>query len=214
VKRNEPIRVLVADDHPIVREGLISLLSRFPDVKVVGEVGTGREAVDEYFRKRPDIALLDLRLPGMEGPEVIAAIRGRDTEARIIILSTFADQEDVYSAICAGAKGYLLKDAPVEELVRCVRAVHAGETWMAPRAAANLAARVGTPELTPRELQVLTHMVTGMSNKEIGAKLEIAEGTVKVHVGNIFEKLKVAGRTEAITVALKRGIVHIQSNVP
>lgn len=213
MRRTGPIRILVADDHPVVREGVISLLSRFSDVKVVAEVGTGREAIKEYFRTRPDITLMDLRLPEMAGTEAIAAIRGRDPEARIIILSTFSNQEDVYSSICAGAKGYLLKDAPVEELLRCIRAVHAGETWMAPRAAANLAARVGSPELTGRELEVLSLMVAGLSNKEIGAKLDIAEGTVKVHVGNIFEKLAVTGRTEAITTALKRGIVHIGPNV-
>ena len=212
MKRARPIRILVVDDHPIVREGLISLLSRFPDVKVVAEVGTGREAIDQYFRSRPDITLMDLRMPGMDGIEVIGVIRERDPNARLIVLSTFADQEDVYRSMRAGAKGYLLKDAPIEELLRCVRAVHGGATWITPRAAEGLAARVGGPRFTEREMEVLQLMVSGLSNNDIAARLGITAGTVKVHVGNIFKKLGVTGLTQAITTAVKRGITRFHSD--
>ncbi len=212
MKQTPPIRVMVVDDHPVVREGLISLLSRFPDVKVVAEAGTGHQALDEYFRSRPDVTLMDLRMPGIDGIEVIGAIRERDAAARIVVLSTFADQEDVYRSMRAGAKGYVLKDAPIEEILRCIRAVHGGETWITPRAVEGLAARVGGPRFTKRELEVLHLMVSGLSNKEISDRLDITAGTVKVHAGNIFKKLGVTSRTQAITAALKRGITRFDSD--
>jgi two-component system NarL family response regulator len=203
------IRVLIADDHPIVREGLAALINRAPDMKVIAEVGNGREALEQFLCCRPDITLVDLRMPEMDGVDAILAIREQAPEARVIVLTTYDGEEDIYRGLRAGAKAYLLKDARREELMECIRAVHAGRMWIPPSVAAKLASRVGDCDLTSRELEVLRLVVVGKSNKEIGVSLRISEGTVKIHVNHIFEKLKVSGRTEATTVALKRGIVRL-----
>jgi two-component system, NarL family, response regulator len=208
MKKEHAIRVLIADDHPIVREGLRTLVSRQADMKMVAEAATGREAVNQCVRHRPDVALIDLRMPELSGVEAIGAIRARVPSVRPIVLTTYDGNEDIYRSLRAGAKAYLLKDAPRNELLSCIRAVHEGKTWISPLAAANLAARLSEEELTPREIEVLRLIVAGKSNKEIGAALFVTEGTIKLHVNHLLRKLKVSGRTEAIRYAVQRGIVH------
>src|SRR6266403_1424766 len=177
------ITVLIADDHSVVREGLVSLITRKADMTVIGEAGNGREAVDLWKQHHPDVTLLDLRMPELDGVGAIKEIRSGNDKARIIVLTTFDGDEDIYRAIQAGAKGYLLKDAPREALMDCIRRVHAGETW------------------SEREIDVLKLMAQGKSNKEIGSALFISEGTVKSHVKSIFAKLNVISRTEAVANA-------------
>ena len=186
----------------------MALLGHFPDLQVVAEAGNGREATEQYFRHRPDITLMDLRMPELDGIEAISAIRKEDPGARIICLTSYDGDEDIYRALHAGAKGYLLKEAGAQLIWTCIRAVHSGESWIQPSVAAKLAARVSRPDLTRRELEVLELVVKGKSNKEIGSLLSITEGTVKVHLNHIFAKLGVSGRTEVATAALNRGIVH------
>lgn len=206
----KPLTVLLADDHPVVREGLALLINRCPDMRVVAEVGSGREAVEQFQAHNPAIALLDLRMPVMDGIETVVAIRAKAPAARLVILSSFQNEEDIYRAVQAGAHGYVLKDAGLEELVKCIRMVSSGGTWIPPAVAAKLAKRVANRELTPREKEVLGLLASGKSNKEIGTALNISEATVKVHVTHILEKLKVAGRTEAIGVAVNRGLVDLK----
>jgi DNA-binding NarL/FixJ family response regulator len=204
-------RILIADDHPIVREGLRALIARRPDMTVVAEASNGREALDEAIRHKPDVALVDLRMPELEGADLIGAMAHRAPGTRIIVISTFAGDEDIYAALRAGAKAYLLKDSPRDDLLACIRAVVSGNTWISPTAAATLATRVGAPELTPREKDVLRLMAAGRSNREIGAVLRVAEGTVKAHVSRIFGKLNVNARTEAVTQAVRRGLVRLET---
>ena len=209
MSRLEPIRILIADDHPVVREGLTALINRRPDMTVVAAAGTGRETVELYARFRPNIALVDLRMPDMDGVDAIVAIAEHFPDARIVVLTTFDGDEDIYRGLRAGAKAYLLKDAPREELIDCIRAVHAGKTHIPPAIAAKLAERVRSSALTARELDVLRLMVAGKSNKEIAAALFVTEGTIKVHVNNILGKLDANGRTEAVITAIRRGIVRL-----
>jgi two-component system NarL family response regulator len=204
------IRILIADDHPVVREGVAAMIERRPDMTVVAEAATGREAVAAYRAAQPDVVLMDLRMPEMTGVEAIGAIRGEFPGARIIVLTTYDGDEDIYRGLQAGARAYLLKDAPRDELLDAIRAVHAGQSRIPPAVAARLAERVlAGPQLTARELEVLRGIVAGRSNKEIGAALSIGEGTVKAHVNNILGKLGVNDRTQAVTTALQRGIVHL-----
>lgn len=207
--KKERIRILVADDHSVVREGLVSLIKRKADMTVVGEASNGREAVDLWKEHRPDVALLDLRMPELEGVGAIKEIREVDESARIIVLTTFDGDEDIYRAIKAGAKAYLLKDTAREALMECIRKVHAGETCIAPALAAKLAERVSGEALSTRELEVLQRIAAGRSNKEIGAELFISEGTVKSHVKSIFSKLDVISRTEAVATASRRGLIQL-----
>lgn len=207
--KKERIRILVADDHSVVREGLVSLIKRKADMTVVGEASNGREAVDLWKEHRPDVALLDLRMPELEGVGAIKEIREVDDSARIIVLTTFDGDEDIYRAIKAGAKAYLLKDTAREALMECIRKVHAGETCIAPALAAKLAERVSGEALSTRELEVLQRIAAGRSNKEIGAELFISEGTVKSHVKSIFSKLDVISRTEAVATATRRGLIQL-----
>jgi len=209
MKKTNPMRILIADDHPVVREGLVALINRRPDMVVVAEVSSGREAVDQFLRHRPDVALLDLRMPGMDGVEAIAAIRQKIPTARLIILTTFDEDEDVYRGLRAGAKAYLLKDAPRDDLLQCIRAVHGGQTIIPPPIAAKLAGRLTTSELTRREIQVLQLVANGKGNKEIAVALSISEGTVKTHVSAILAKLAAGDRTQAVTIALRRGILRL-----
>src|ERR1017187_3179402 len=204
------IQILVADDHAIVREGVCALISRVPDMKVIAEAANGREAVDQAVRLKPDVALIDMRMPELDGIQAVAAIREAVPEVRTIILTTFSGDDDIYRALRSGAKAYFLKDAPREELLSCIRAVAEGNTWISPLAAAHLAARMNQDNLTERELHVIRRVASGKSNKEIAVELDISEGTIKVHVSHILRKLGVTGRTEAIAVAVKRGIVHIE----
>jgi len=203
------LRVMVADDHPMVREGLRSAINRGPDMQIVAEAANGREAVDKYFAEKPDVALLDLRMPVMNGIETLAAICQKDPGARLVIVTTYEDEEDIYRALRAGAQGYILKNAAVSELIECIRAVAEGGTWIPPAVGAKLANRIADRELTPREMEVLQTVTMGKSNKEIGVAFNISEATVKVHVTHILEKLKVTGRTEAVNAAVKRGLVYI-----
>jgi len=203
------LRVMVADDHPMVREGLRSAINRGPDMQIVAEAANGREAVDKYFAEKPDVALLDLRMPVMNGIETLAAICQKDPGARLVIVTTYEDEEDIYRALRAGAQGYILKNVAVSELIECIRAVAKGGTWIPPAVGAKLANRIADRELTPREMEVLQAVALGKSNKEIGVAFNISEATVKVHVTHILEKLKVTGRTEAVNAAVKRGLVYI-----
>ena len=211
-KKKDRISILIADDHSVVREGLVSLVKRKPDMKVVAEASNGREAVDFWKEHRPDITLLDLRMPELDGVGAIKEIRELDETARIVVLTTFDGDEDIYRAIRAGAKGYLLKDTAREALMDCIRTVHSGETCIPLILAAKLADRVSGEALSAREIEVLQRIAAGKSNKEIGVVFNISEATVKVHVTHILEKLRVTGRTEAINVAMRRGLVNIDSS--
>lgn len=203
------IRVLIVDDHPVVREGLAAMLNRRADMEVVAEVGDGKTAVQAYDEHLPDVVLMDLRMPEMGGVDSVQAIRASHPEARIIILTTFDGDEDIFRGLQAGAKAYLLKDTPREALLETIRAVHAGQKRIPPEIAARLAERILQPELTAREMEVLRLIVAGQSNREIGQALAITEGTVKVHVNNILSKLNVHDRTQAVTEALRRGLAHL-----
>lgn len=212
--RRKQIRVIVADDHPVVREGLAAMVSAQRDMKLVGEAENGKMAVREYFRLYPDVILLDLRMPEMDGIAATRIILERDREAKVIALSTYNGEEDVYQALKAGAKAYLLKDSPRKEIVNSIRSIHGGQNNFPSRVSAQLASAVARVRLTKREVELLQLVVAGKSNKEIAVSLGVTEGTVKVHVGHILKKLGVTGRAEAIRVALERGIVHLQPALP
>lgn len=207
--KEEPIRVLIADDHPVVSEGLAAMIDRRPDMQVVGAVEDGQSAVDFFRAHRPDVVLMDLRMPRLGGVDAINAIRALEPRARIIILTTYDGDEDIYRGLQAGARAYLLKDTPRNELLDTIRAVYAGQRHIPPSIAARLSKRMTMPELTKRELDVLRLIVDGKSNREIGQNLGITEGTVKAHVNSILRKLDVEDRTQAATVALRRGIVRL-----
>jgi len=203
-----PISVLIADDHVTVREGLAAIIGRQPDMRVQGQAETGEAAVALWREQRPDVTLMDLRMPVMDGAVAISEIRRIDAAARIIVLTTFDTDNDIARAIRAGAKGYLLKDAERDDLLECIRRVHAGETCIPPTLVAKLAAGMSSESLTARELEVLEMVAAGWSNKEIAIKLAITETTVKSHLRSIFTKLGVLSRTEAVTVASRRGLVR------
>jgi two-component system NarL family response regulator len=205
----DKIRVLIADDHVTVREGLAAIIGRQPDMVVAGEAAHGRDAVELWRKHHPDVALLDLRMPVLDGVGAIEEIRRQEALARVIVLTTFDTDADISRAIKAGAKGYMLKDAQREELLECIRKVHAGETSIPPALVAKLAAGMSNESLTGRELEVLTLLSCGKSNKEIGIHLYISETTVKSHLRSIFSKLSVLSRTEAIAAASRRGLVQI-----
>jgi two-component system NarL family response regulator len=207
--KKKRIRILIADDHTVVREGLVSLVKRKSDMVIVAEAKNGREAVDLWKEHRPDVALLDLRMPELDGVGAIKEIRELDGNAHIVVLTTYDGDEDIYRAIKAGAKAYLLKDTARDALVDCVRKVHAGETYLPAPLAAKLAERVSGAALSRREIEVLQRMAAGKSNKEIGAELFISEGTVKTHVKSIFTKLDVVSRTEALATATRRGLIQL-----
>jgi DNA-binding NarL/FixJ family response regulator len=201
--------VLVVDDHALLRTGVANIINQEPDLFVVGEATNGVEAVAAYERHRPDVTLLDLRMPEMEGAEAVQRIRERDPQARIIVLTTYDTDEDIARALRAGAKAYVLKDIAADALVACIHDVLAGKTYIAPAAAAKLAEGVTRVQLTPRELTTLGLMASGQSNKEIATSLNISERTVKTHLSHLFEKLGVTSRTEAVRVATRRGLVRL-----
>jgi DNA-binding NarL/FixJ family response regulator len=205
----QKIRVLIADDHPVVRDGLAAMVGNWSDVSVVAQAENGKQAVEQWAQHRPDVTLMDLRMPVMDGIRAIEGIRELDAAARIILLTTFDDEDDIYRGIRAGAKAYLLKDAPRDDILACVRDVHLGKTFVPASLAAKLVERVGGPELTEREMVVLRALATGQTNKAIGRSLFISETTVKSHVKSIFTKLNVLSRTEAIAVAARRGLVRL-----
>ena len=201
--------VLVVDDHALLRTGVANIINQEPDLHVVAEAGNGAEAVDAYARHNPDVTLLDLRMPVMEGVEAVRRIRERDPQARVIVLTTYDTDDEIARALKAGAKAYVLKDISAEDLVACIRQVLAGKTYLAPAAAARLAEGVTHVQLTPRELATLRLMADGKANKEIAGALGISERTVKTHLGHLFEKLGVTSRTEAVKVATRRGLVRL-----
>lgn len=201
--------VLVVDDHALVRTGVVKIISHEPGLQVVAEASNGVEAVEAYARYRPDVTLLDLRMPVMEGVEAVRQIRELDPQARVIVLTTYDTDEDITRALKAGAKAYALKDISATELVACIHDVLAGKTYLAPAAAAKLAEGMARMQVTPRELSTLRLMADGKSNKEIATALGISERTVKSHLGHLFDKLGVTSRTEAVKVATRRGLVRM-----
>jgi two-component system NarL family response regulator len=207
--KREQIRLLVADDHVLILEGLTAAIGRQEDMTVVAKAADGREAVDLWKTHRPDVALIDLRMPKLNGVAVIREIRDEDVSARLIVQTTYDTDEEIYQAIRAGARAYLLKDAPLEELLACIRKVHAGEICIPPALGAKLAARTSGDALTTREIDVLKLLAKGRSNKEIGSDLFISEATVKSHVRSMFAKLHVMSRTEAIAAANQRGLLQL-----
>jgi DNA-binding NarL/FixJ family response regulator len=203
--------VLVVEDHNVVRQGLVALLNVAEGLNVVGEAADGVEAVAQIRKHQPDITLIDLRLPRMSGVDVIERIRMETPQARFIVLTTYDGDEDIYRALKAGARAYLLKGMTSEELMATIRAVHAGKSYIPPVIAQRLAERMGTEDLTPREFDVLEQIVHGKSNKEIAAELEVSEATVKTHINSLLSKLDVTDRTQAATAAIRRGLVPLES---
>ena len=206
---NEPIRILVVEDQFFFRVALRSIVDARGDMVIVGETDNGSEAVELQQKLRPDVIIMDLRLPGASGLDAIGRIRRHDPRAHILVLSNYEGSEDVYRAMEAGALAYLTKDAEGEELVRAILAVHAGKRYLPAALGALLAGRVGGDALTDRELDVLRLMAQGFSNREIGGRLHIAEKTVKIHVSHVLDKLGVTDRTQAAMSAVQRGIVHL-----
>ena len=206
----KPIRVLTVDDHALLRKGIRTLLGAESDMQLVGEASTGREAIEAFRIHQPDVTLMDLQMPDMNGVEAIIAIRGEFPEARIIVLSTYSGDVQVVRAMRAGARAYLLKGNVNRELLATIRAVHSGEKRIPIEIAADLAEHTGEDDLSEREVQVLRLIAAGNANKEIAAQLDLAEDTVKKHVTNILSKLGANDRTHAVTIGLKRGIIELQ----
>ena len=204
------IRVLCTDDHRIVREGLALIINQQPDLEVVASAGSGEEAIELFLRHRPDITLMDLQLGALNGVETIRRIRTLAPEARIVVLTMYQGDEDIYRALDAGAAAYVLKDALSEDLLRVIREVHSGRAPVNASVEAQLLARAERPRLTPRELQVLELVAAGMRNRKIAEVLGLTEETIDMHVKNIRAKLNVTDRTAAVNVAIKRGIIHIR----
>ena len=204
----KPICVLVADDHHLVRAGFVSIISRELDMVVVGEAEDGRQACAVFAKVHPDVVLMDLRMPDLDGVQAIEAIRRIEPEARIIVLTTFDGEEDIFRGLAAGARAYLLKDARSDELLACIRDVYMGRPCVNPNLMSKIAGRLSKSNLTARELQVLERMSAGLGNKQIAAELNISIDTVKTHVNNTFQKLNVGTRTEAVTTAIKRGVLR------
>ncbi|WP_348262943.1 response regulator transcription factor [Telmatobacter sp. DSM 110680] len=207
----ENIRVLVVEDHHVVRQGLVALLNVVDGIEVVGEAADGVEAITQFRKCQPNVTLIDLRMPRLSGVEVIQRIRMETPAARFIVLTTYDGDEDIFRALQAGARAYLLKGMTTDDLVATIRTVHAGRSHIPPAIAQRLAERVGTEELTPREFDVLEQIVGGCSNKEIATALEISEATVKTHINSLLGKLGVTDRTQAATAAIQRGIVTLES---
>jgi DNA-binding NarL/FixJ family response regulator len=209
MKRDGKIGILVADDHFIVRMGLIALVNTEPNMVVVAEAADGNQAVDLFGKHKPDLVLMDLRMPIKDGIEATIEIRARDPAARVLMLTTFDGDTDIHKALQAGAQGYVLKSATGQELIPAIQAVAAGQRWIPKEVAKRLASRKLFEELTSREVQVLQLLVKGLANKQIGDMLNITEHTVKDHLKSVFGKLQVMDRTEAVTAAIHRGIIHL-----
>jgi two-component system NarL family response regulator len=201
-----PIRLIVADDHPSLRAGLVAILERQPDLKVIAEAGCGREVMES--KESADVYILDLRMPDGDGVETIKALVARDPAAKVLVLTTYDNEEDIFQALEAGARGYLLKDTTKEEIVEAVRRVHQGERYLPQAIAARLADRLIRPQLTPREIDVLRLASRGRTNKEMAAAMFISEETVKSHMKSLFLKLGVHDRTQAVAVSIQRGLIR------
>jgi len=208
MKKAKGIRVLCVDDHPLVREGMAAIIAAQDDIVSVGEAGDGQAALAQYRQLKPDVVVMDLRMPGIGGLEATIRIRKEFPTARIIVLTTYEGDEDIHRALEAGAHGYLLKDSARRELLQSIRDVYAGQRYISPEMAASLAEHTPRVSLTPRELEVLQSVAKGLRNKEIGASLNIAEDTVKIHLKNIFGKLAVMDRTQAVVAASQRGFIE------
>jgi DNA-binding NarL/FixJ family response regulator len=209
MKTEAKISVLVVDDHPIVRLGIQAIINARPDMAVAAQASNGEEAISLFEQRLPDVTLMDLRLPGMGGVEAIRAIRAISPKARFVVLTTYEGDEDIHQALKSGAQGYLIKGMPHEDLIEAIRSVHAGGYFVPKPIADVLASRASGGQLTPREKSVLSLLVVGKSNKEIGAALDISEATIKSHVSVILMKLSAGDRTQAVVIALRRGILHI-----
>ncbi len=206
---NEKIKVMIVDDHPLLRVGVASIVNARSDMSVVAQTGTGEEAVALFVQHKPDVTLMDLRLPKMSGVDAILAIRARFSNARFVVLTTYEGDEDIHRALEAGAKGYIIKGMPYQTLIEALLRVHGGGRFLPPPVARALASRMPDSDLSSREQEVLRHLVEGMSNKEIAGLLGITEATVKCHVSTILMRLNVSDRTQAVVTALQRGLVHL-----
>jgi DNA-binding NarL/FixJ family response regulator len=204
------IRIMAVDDHPLIRSGLRAVIASEPDMEMVGEAANGEEAIDRYREERPDVVLMDLRMPVMDGLAATLAILREFPDAKIVALTTYEGDEDIHRALSAGARGYLLKDMMRSQLLQVIRTVQKGQRAIPAAIAARLAEYTPRIELTPRELEVLQLMAKGLSNPEIASTLGRTESTMKVHVSNILQKLQATDRTEAVTVAIQRGILHLE----
>src|SRR5215813_10423424 len=209
VTAHSKIRVLSVDDHPLLREGIASIINNEPDMEMVAQAATGRDAIHQFREHRPDVTLMDLRLPDISGIDAMMAIRNEFRDARIVVLTTFEGDVEIQRALAAGARGYILKSMPPQELVGVVRQVHSGKKRIPPEVASRLAEHVSDESLTEREKDVLRHVAQGNRNRDIAERLFISEDTVKVHVKHIMEKLGANDRTEAVTIAVRRGIIEL-----
>ena len=209
VEPTEVLGILCVDDHPLVRKGIAAILANEKDMKLIAEAGSGAEAVEAFRKFHPDVTLMDLRMPGVDGIEATKEIRKIDPEAKIIALTSYDGDQEIYRALEAGVRGYILKESVHTEIVRAIRVVHSGKRLMPPEVAERLSEHFPQVALTPREIEVLQHVAKGLGNKEIGARLGTAAGTVKMHLQNILSKLGASDRTHAVTLAIRRGIIHI-----
>jgi DNA-binding NarL/FixJ family response regulator len=207
----ETIKVLAVDDHPLVRKGIASILANESDMQLVAEAGSGREAVDLFRQHHPDVTLMDLRMPEMDGVQATQAIRKEFPEARIIALTSYDGDQDIYRALEAGVRGYMLKEMVHTDVLRAIRTVHSGKRLMPQEVAERLSEYFPQVALTPREVEVLGFVARGLANKEIAELLGTASGTIKMHIQNILEKLGASDRTHAVTIAIQRGILHLES---
>jgi two-component system, NarL family, response regulator len=209
MSQSTTIRVLIADDGAIVRQGLATIIDRDPEMTAIAQAEDGQQAIALFREYQPDVTLMDLRMPQMGGVEAVMAICAEFKQARIMVLTTYDGDEDIYRGLQAGAQGYLLKDAKPPELLNAIRMIHSGQKYVPPEVGAKLVQRMSNPELSERELDVLRLMAQGMSNQGIGTSLNVGESTVKSHVNRILSKLGVSDRTQAVIVAIKRGIVYL-----